>query len=288
MEAEGRSVRDEQRQRIRLQGSQKKASKGTDSAPGKAGGEGPMATPPGEPQLLTTQARRWQQRGAGLPAPGTPRERGAVPSSARRKPQPVEQEGARGGRAGGRRRGEMPRRVLCMLSSPRRSIWHGWLSARAGPACPGERSLSAGLLLPISPRAVGAQQPPAPRGWGLHAPLGPRSRGADGGGPGRAALGMRVPKPHPRPSAGCRAAQRGLGPATIPLLMQKEQHRLTPHPPHPSRAACTLQTSPRAASNPGPSIPSTRRAAPAAFPFQPQPRRRPGSLCFKWVVVFDS
>lgn len=167
MEAEGRSARDEQRQRIRLQGSQKKASKGTDSAPGKAGGEGPMATPPGEPQLLTTQARRWQQRGAGLPAPGTPRERGAVPSSARRKPQPVEQEGARGGRAGGRRRGEMPRRVLCMLSSPRRSIWHGWLSARAGPACPGERSLSAHL-----PPSRGGTAAPSPAWMGAARPAG--------------------------------------------------------------------------------------------------------------------
>lgn len=240
-----------------------------------------MATPPGEPQLLTTWARRWQQRGAGLPAPGTPWERGAVPSSARRKPQPSEQEGARGGRAGGRRRGEMPRRVLCMLSSPRRSIWHGWLSARAGPACPGERSLSAGLLLPISPQAVGGlQQPPAPRGWGPHAPLGPRSRGADGGGPGRAAVGMRVPKPHPRPSAGCRAAQRGLAPATIPPPHTKGAAQADPTPPTPLQGCLHPANVPQGSQHPGTIHSQHQACSPGCFsPSSPQPCRQPGAGC---------
>lgn len=78
------------------------------------------------------------------------------------------------------------------------------------------------------------------------------------------ACGCLNPIPNPQQAAG--QHRGGWPPLQSPLLTQKEQHRLTPHPPHPSRAACTLQTSPRAASTPGPSIPSTRRAAPAAFP----------------------
>lgn len=103
----------------------------------------------------------------------------------------------------------MPWHVMCMLSSPCRSIWQGWLSARAGPACPGDRSFERRWRLAISPGSSGTRQPPAsppaPRRQGFHAPPEPCCRaprlkkGGGGGGrpPGRADSGMRVPEPRP-------------------------------------------------------------------------------------------
>lgn len=142
----------------------------------------------------------------------------------------------------------MPWRVMCMLSSPCRSIRQGWLLRKSGPSLPRREKFEQRWRLAISPRSPSPSQGPAappphagrgftPTGALLQSTLAERGE--------RAGLiwARRYPKPCRQPSAGTRAAQRWLPPAAGCSPAQQEGASIHPSI-SPSRGACIPRKAP--------------------------------------------